>query len=352
VKTSVPIPERVRRLPLYSTPIEDREGALRLDFNENTLGALPAVMKAIRRLTAEQIAMYPDYAGTIAKLAKHFGVRPAEMHLTNGADGAIGQVARTFLEEGDSILIATPTFPMYAIHAAMAGARVEALSYDPAGGLPIEEVLRALKKSKPWIFFLANPNNPTGTLVKRADVRKMIEASPKTLVVADEAYFEFCRETVLPWIRRYGNLVVLRTFSKATGMAGLRLGCIFACPELMQWFARTRDPFPVNNAALAAAEAVVRDSKTIRKYAEEVRAAREYLAEALGERGIHALPSAANFLLADFGAKRATVLAKLAKRGILLRSREGDFGRSGFVRVTVGTRPQMRRLVRELDKLL
>lgn len=352
MKTSVPIPERVKRLALYFAPSERRGRAMRLDFNENTIGAPRAAMKAIRRLTPDQIAMYPEYEEVSARLAKHFAVRPAEMHLTNGADGAIGQIALTFLEPGDRVLVVTPTFPMFGIHAAMMGARLVPLSYEPSGEMPVEKVVRALKKERPRIFFLANPNNPTGTLVKRKDVRRMIESNPKTLIVSDEAYFEFSGETVLPWIRRYGNLVVLRTFSKAAGMAGLRLGCLFACPELMRWFARTRDPFPVNTAALWAADAIVRDAKAIQEYATEVRAAREYVAAALAERGIRSLPSAANFLLVDFGAKRAVVIAKLAKRGILLRSREGDFGQPGFVRFTIGTRAQMRRTLRELDRVL
>jgi histidinol-phosphate aminotransferase len=352
VKSKVPISERVRRLPLYFAPSEARDAALRLDFNENTLGASRAVMKAIRKLTAEKIAMYPEYEAPSARLAKHFGVRAAEMHLTNGADGAIGQIALTFLEAGDRVLTVAPTFPMYSIHAGMAGARLEQLSYSVAGEFPVGEVVRALKTGSVRVFFLANPNNPTGTLVGRSDIRKIIEADRKALVVVDEAYFEFSGETVLPWIRRYGNLIVLRTFSKAAGMAGLRLGCIFACAELMEWLARTRDPFPVNTAAVAAAEASVREAKAMRKYAREICAARGYLSEALAERGFPSLPSAANFLLTDFGAKRAMVLAKLAKRGILLRSREGDFERPGFVRVTVGTRRQMQQLVRELDKLL
>lgn len=350
MKLAVPIPNRIRRMPEYVPMPQGREGSLRLDFNENTVGCSPAVLRALRGMSAERVAMYPEYESATKRLAKYFGARPAEMLLTNGADAAIAQITHTFLEPNSRVLLVAPTFPMYRFYADIVGARIDELRY--AGGMkfPVGNVIAALRKH-PRIFFLANPNNPTGTLVDRAAIRKFIEASPKTLVVVDEAYFEFSRATVLPWIRRYSNLIVLRTFSKAAGMAGLRLGCIFACEELMQWLRRTQDPFPVNAAALITAEAVAQNPGAVRKYVAEIRASRNLLAVALNKLGVRTAPSAANFVMADFGADAPRILTALSKRGILLRDRAVDFGCVGFVRITIGTRAQTKRLVRELRKL-
>ncbi len=351
MKIAVQIPKHIRRLPLYPRMQEGRAGLLRLDFNENTVGCSPAVLRAIRGLSAERIAMYPEYESSVKKLAECFGVHSEEMIFTNGADAAIAQIAQTFLQPRARVLLATPTFPVYRFYADVAGARVETVAHAANMAFPLREIFSALRKH-PNVFFLANPNNPTGTLIGRAAIRKIIQASPKTLFVVDEAYFEFSGVTVLPWIRRYKNLVVLRTFSKAAGMASLRLGCIFACEDLMQWFRRTQDLFPVNYPALVAAEAVAKDTTSIRKYAREIRASRELLAAALKKLAVPSAPSAANFILADFGPDAPRILEALQKRGILLRDRTADFGRTGFVRITIGTKPQMKRLIRELNRLL
>jgi histidinol-phosphate aminotransferase len=350
VKLAVQIPKRIRRLPVYPPMPEGREGFLRLDFNENTIGCSPAVLRAIRGLSAERIAMYPEYTGVTKELARYFGVRPAEMMITNGADEAIAQIAHTFLEASSRVLLVEPTFPMYRFCADLAGARIESLRYGSEMKFPARDLAAALRK-KPQAFFLANPNNPTGTLLSNAVIRNIVDANPGTLVIVDEAYFEFSRATVLPWVHRYSNLIVLRTFSKAAGMAGLRLGCIFAGEELMQWLHRTREPFPVNCAAIAAAEAVARDATSIRKYAADIRANRKILVRGLQDLGVRVIPSVANFVLADFGSEAPRILSALRTRGILLRDRAVDFGRPGFVRITIGTRVQMKRFIRELNRL-
>jgi histidinol-phosphate aminotransferase len=216
---------------------------------------------------------------------------------------------------------------------------------------PAAAAMKALRKS-PRLFLIANPNNPTGTLIQSDVIRRMLDAAPRTLFVLDEAYSEFSGATVLPWIRRYPNLIVVRTFSKGAGLAGLRLGCMFACPEVTALLARTREPFAVNAAALVAAEATLHDYGAVIKYAKEIGLARELLRDALVHLRVKVFPSAANFLLVDFGADAPRILRQLAKRRILLRDRTSDFGQAGYLRITVGTRPQMRRLIRELEHLI
>jgi len=333
------------------TPIEGRAGKLRLDFNENTVGCSAAALRAIRKLTAEQIATYPEYLTPTGKMARWFGVKPAELTLTNGADGALQHIVYTFVDSQSTILLIDPTFVMYRFYAQLSGAKIASLQYDTEMKFPVGAVMKALRKS-PRLFLIANPNNPTGTLIPAAIIRRMLDAAPRTLFVVDEAYAEFSRVTVLPWIRRYPNLIVVRTFSKGAGLAGLRLGCMFACPEVTSLLAKTREPFAVNTAALVAAYATLRNYGAVRRYAKEITVARSLLSKALQRYGVKMFPSAANFLLVDFGTAAPGLLSELKKRGILLRDRTSDFGRVGYVRITIGTQPQMRRLVRDLARLL
>lgn len=332
-------------------PIEGRAGALRLDFNENTVGSSAAALRAVRKFTAEQLAMYPEYIAPTVRMARWFGVKPNELTLTNGADGALQHIIATFVDRRSSILLVNPTFVMYRFYAQLSGARTVSLSYDSKMNFPVEAARKVLRKS-PRLFLIANPNNPTGTLIEASVIRGMLAVAPRTLFVLDEAYSEFSGATVLPWIRQYPNLIVVRTFSKGAGLAGLRLGCMFACPEVTEILASTREPFAVNAAALVAAEATLRDYRSVTRYAQEIGLARELLRNALVRLGIKVFPSAANFLLVDFGADAPRILRQLAKRRLLLRDRTSDFGRPGYVRITIGARTQMRRLIRELGRLV
>jgi len=332
------------------TPIEGRAGKLRFDFNENTLGCSPRVRAALARITREQVAMYPEYDEVRRRLARFFRVSPGELILANGADDVLRLVADAFIEPRSRVLVVEPTFPMYRFYVELIGARLVRLWLDREMRFPLPDVLRALR-SRPRVFFLANPNNPTGTLVPKDDLRRILKAARGTLVVVDEAYAEFSGVTVLPWIRRYPNLVVVRTFSKAAGLAGLRMGCLLARRELISAMRKAQPPFPVNTAALVAAEAAARDRSYIWRYVQEVRRSKRELESALARLGVKTFPSGANFLLADFGPCAPAILRQLERRGILLRDRKADFGRAGYVRITVGTRPQTRRLIRALNQL-
>ena len=351
MKLRVPVSATTRGMSASHIPIEGRAGALRLDFNENTVGSSTAALRAVRKLTAEQLATYPEYLAPTDRMARWFGVKPNQLALTNGADGALQQIVTTFVDRRSSILLVDPTFVMYRFYAQLSGARTISLRYDSEMQFPVDAVMKALRKS-PRLFLIANPNNPTGTLISPAVIRRMLIAAPRTLFVLDEAYAEFSGVTVLPWIRRYPNLIVVRTFSKGAGLAGLRLGCMFACPEVTSLLARTREPFSVNSAAIVAAEATLRNYRAVTRYAEEIKVARELLASALIRFGVKIFPSAANFILADFGAAAPGILRKLAQRRVLLRDRTSDFGRTGYVRVTIGTRAQMRRLISELERIV
>ncbi len=351
MKLPIPVRKAVARMRPYHPPLEDRDGKLRLDFNENTLGCSPKARAAIRNLSSAAVSMYPEQDTVRRELARFFGVRNDELLLTNGTDEALHLIVDTFLEPDDIVLLVEPTFAMYRFYSELAGARIQALRYDAAMQFPMKALLAALRKP-PRIFFLANPNNPTGSVLRPAELRRILKAATRTLVVVDEAYFEYSGITILPWIRRNNNLVVTRTFSKAAGLAGLRLGCIFAHRSITEYCRKAQSPYPVGVAALAAARATVRDQRFLRSTLREFRRSRKELERGLTKLGIPFFPSAANFVLLFLGDRAKQVVQSLARQGTLIRDRSSDFNGAGYVRITFGTLSQTRRVLRQLEELL
>jgi len=348
MKVHLPVREAILNRRTYEAPAEGRSNKLRLDFNENTSGCSPSVRRALAKLTAKQIAMYPEYQAPTNRLARHFGVRPQELLLANGGDDALRVFFDAFVDARSSILICEPTFPMYRYYAEIYGARIAVTRYNNEMHFPLEAVLLALRK-KPRVLFIANPNNPTGTPVQPDAIRKILNAATHTAVVMDEAYAEFSGATVVPWIRKFPQLFVARTFSKVAGLAALRLGAVIAREDSLSLVRRAMPPFPVNLAALVAADAAVRDRAAMQTYVKNVKHLRASLAMELNGLGVKTYPSAGNFLLANFGSPGPALFRKLETQGILLRDRSKDIG-PGFVRITIGTRPEMRRLLQAIRK--
>ena len=346
MKTKLPIRKAILARRTYEAPAEGRSGKIRLDFNENTSGCSRAVIRALAKLKPQQFGMYPEYQAPTKRLAKFFGVRPEELLLTNGGDDALRVFFDAFVDAGSRILICEPTFPMYRYYAEIYGARIDVCRYDSRMRFPLKDVLAALRK-KPRVFFLANPNNPTGTLVPESDLRSILRTATSTAVVLDEAYADFSGFTAIPWIQRYPQLFVARTFSKAAGLAALRLGAVIAQEKSLSLVRRAMPPYPVNLAALVAAQAALNDTNAIRNYVRGTLQLRQRFMQQLNALGIMTFPSAGNFILADFGRWGPPLFAKLERKGILVRPRTHDLG-PGFVRITIGTRAEMETLLREI----
>ena len=344
----MPVRKAILERRTYEPPGEGRANKLRLDFNENTAGCSRAVTRALAKLSPKQLAMYPEYERPTRRLARHFGVQPQELLLTNGGDDALRVFFDAFVDSGSSILICEPTFPMYRYYGEIAGARIDALRYGVEMEFPLNGVLAALA-AKPRVMFVANPNNPTGTLLQLDAIEAIVKAATHTVVVIDEAYAEFSGVTVVPWIRKYPHLFVARTFSKTAGLAGLRLGAVIAQADSLAILRRAVPPFPVNVAALVAAEAAVNDRQTMRRYVRDVVRLRAWLEKELERLGVRTYPSAGNFLLANFGPNGPELFRKLARQGILLRDRSKDMG-VGFVRITIGTRSEMLLLMKQIKR--
>jgi histidinol-phosphate aminotransferase len=343
--------QAVEAMRAYHPPLEGRGGKLRLDFNENTSGCSPAVRRALRQLSSADVSMYPEQETVRKRLAKYFRVAPTELLLTNGTDDALHLVTDTFVERGDEVLIVEPTFAMYRFYSELAGARIMALRYSAAMQFPMDAVFELLAR-RPCVFFVANPNNPTGHVLSAAELRRLLRAASHTVVVIDEAYFEYCEISAIGWIREFPNLIVTRTFSKAAGMAGLRLGCVLTNRENAAVMRKAASPYPVNAAALAAAYACATDKAYLRGTIREFRKSRAELIAGLRKLGVKQFPSTANFILTNIGERSKEVVRGLSGRGILVRDRSSDFGGLGYVRITIGTVAQTRRVLRALKEVL
>jgi histidinol-phosphate aminotransferase len=348
MKIHLPVRKAILNRRTYEAPAEGRSDKLRLDFNENTSGCSPAVRRALGKLTTKQLAMYPEYQAPTRRIARHFDVRPEELLLTNGGDDALRVFFDTFVEAGTSILICEPTFPMYRYYAEIYAARISVLRYGNEMEFPLDAVIVALRK-KPRVLFIANPNNPTGTLIQKEELRRILKAATHTAVVMDEAYGEFSGFSSIPWIRKNPQLFVAKTFSKVAGLAALRLGAVIACEKSLSLVRRAMPPFPVNLAALVATEAAAADRATSKRYVNGVKSLRAWFAAQLQDLGVKAYRSAGNFLLANFGPSGPALFIKLEKQGILLRERSKDIG-PGFVRITIGTQAEMLRLLKTIRK--
>jgi histidinol-phosphate aminotransferase len=332
--------EGVRRMKEYHPPVAGRDG-LRLDFNENTLACSPLVIEVLRKITAAELTRYPERGSVEAKVAASLSVKPEQVLLTNGVDEAIHVLCQAFLDRGDAMLLPVPTYSMYEVYGSAAEAQIDAVPATDRFRFPVDAMLSAIQP-RTRLIAIANPNSPTGATIARDAMVAIAEAAPQAVVLADEAYYHFFGETVIDLVGRLPNLVVARTFSKAYGLAGLRLGALIAAEDTMQWLRRVISPYSVNQLALACLPAALEDRAYLDGYVAEVKAARAELAQALTEFGLEHWPSDANFILTRIGTQHGAFVKAMRARGILTRDRSADPGCDGLVRITVGTREQMR----------
>src|SRR5215467_1341181 len=336
----------VRTLKEYHPPLGNREG-LRLDFNENTSGCSPRVLERLRQIDGEDLARYPVRDTGELAVAGHFDISPDELLLTNGTDEAIHLVCETYLEPGDEALIVVPTFRMFEIYAASTGAGVTSI---PAGlyfQFPTERLLMAIKP-RTRLIAIANPNNPTGALVPSRELSVIAQAAPAAALLVDEAYFEFSGETMMSRWRILPNLFVSRTFSKAYGLAGLRIGVLAGHEEQIRVLRRASSPYNLNSVALACLAEALADQAFVSNYVSQAIEGRRDLEAELSAWGIRFWPSRANFVLFYIGKNSKPFIREMRARGILVRDRSSDYGCQDCVRITVGSREHNRQLISAL----
>jgi histidinol-phosphate aminotransferase len=332
----------------YCPPLAGRIG-LRLDFNESTAGCSPRVLARLRTLDSELLARYPEREPVEREVASFLKLDPAQVLLSNGVDEAIHLLCCTYLEPGDEALITVPTFAMYAVFAQAAGARVIEVQASPAENftLPLDNLL-AKVTPRTRLIAVANPNNPTGAAVAAHTLIQIAQAAPQAAVLVDEAYFEFHGQTLMDRIRDIRNLFVARTFSKAYGLAGLRIGILAGEAQQIAMVRRVASPYSVNAVALAVLPEALLDQDHVGHYVAQVISNRQKLQRELGNLGLHYWPSHANFVLTRIGPTHAEFVQALRDRGILVRDRDTDPGCEGCVRFTVGTDEHTNTLINAL----
>ncbi len=341
---------RVQAMKEYHPPLGCRD-ALRLDFNENTLACSPKVREVLGQISAGSLTRYPEREPVEAIVAAQLGVDAEQLALTNGVDEAIHVLFETFLEADDELLLPVPTYTMYEVYASATDARVVAVQAEDDLKFPFERLLAAVTPQTK-IIAIANPNSPSGSVATRAQLLEIARRAPHAVVLVDEAYFHFFGETVMDLVGTIPNLIVARTFSKAYGLAGLRLGLLAGPVELMRWTRRVLSPYSVNSLALACLPAALGDTAYLGWYVGEVVAARTEFEAVLDRAGVRRWPSQANFILVDIGARHAEFVSLMRTAGVLVRDRSSDPGCDGRVRITIGTREQMRQAVPALQDAL
>ena len=329
---------------------------IKLASNENPLGPSGKAVRAMRRAIRE-VHLYPE--GTcfylIKRLAEEFSLPENQVIVGNGSNEIIELLARGFLSEGDQVISSESTFLVYPILTQACGAEYVTVPtkdyrYD------LKAIADAVTE-KTKLIFIANPNNPTGTYVNASEVEEFLSRVPKDVIVCfDEAYVDFVEAKDFPHMLFYiksgrPNVVVLRTFSKAYGLAGLRVGYGLASPEIIGYLHKIRQPFNVNSLAQAAATAALDDRFFLWRTKRVVSGGRRYLYKRLKRLGLTYLPSQANFILADTGQDADKVFETLLREGIIIRSMKA-YGLSTWIRVTVGRRSQNAQFYRILKKYL
>lgn len=334
---------------------------LELGSNENPYGPSPAARAAILD-QLHALHRYPDPLGADLKraLASRHGVDVAQILLGNGSHELLMQLAQVFAGAGDDIVFSRYGFAVFALATQAAGASSRVVDAFPGdAAMPLGHDLDAIAAAitpATRLVYLANPNNPTGTWFGRDAFAGFMAGVPgEVIVVMDEAYAEMAGggdvASGMPLLARHPNLVVTRTFSKAYGLAGLRVGYLLGAPGFVAVMERIRESFNVNGPALAACEAALNDDAHVEWACARNAEERASLTSALRTRGLRVLPSQTNFLLVEFGTDTAAIEAALIARGVVLRPMRG-YGLPEYLRITIGTREENRALLRALDVVL
>ena len=336
-------------------------GSIKLASNENPLGPSPLAIQAAAAQLGE-LARYPDGGGFELRhaLARRHRVAPEAITLGNGSNDVLDLVARTFLAPGTEAVFSQHAFAVYPISTQAVGAKARVASaHDgsrgPCYGHDLAS-MRALVGEDTRVVFIANPNNPTGTWLAQEELYAFLQAMPEHLVVVvDEAYFEYVGEAQYPdaslWLGAFPNLIVTRTFSKAYGLAGLRVGYGLSHPDVAALLNRVRQPFNVNSLALAAARAALDDHAHLREVVRRNREGMVMLEAGLRELGLNWIPSVGNFLCVDLGQPAAELDARLLRLGCITRP-VANYGLPNHLRVTVGLEHENRRFLDALSEVL
>lgn len=357
------IRDAILGLKLYQAgkPIEEVKRELGLDdiiklaSNENPLGCSPKVQEAIKNL-ADKVNLYPDASNFELKkaLSKHLGVDTQKIFCGTGSDLLIRIICSLFVDPGDETIMGEVSFQRYEDSTVLMGGKpvkIPMINHR----LDVEAMVSAINERTKIIWF-CTPNNPTGSIITKKELFSVLDRIPENVVIVmDEAYYEYVTDKdfpqTIPLLEKYRNMIILRTFSKAYGLAGLRLGYGVANEEIAKYMNTVIGPFDTNIVAQAAAVAALEDTDFLKRVIEENTEGREYLTKEYERLGLEYIPSQTNFIMVNIGRDDKEVFNQLLRKGIIVRP-GFLFGMNGWMRVSIGTMEQNKRYIKELEEIL
>jgi histidinol-phosphate aminotransferase len=329
---------------------------IKLSSNENPLGASPLAKEAINQYVHE-LNRYPDADTTKLReaISIHYEVEPNQIIVGNGGDEIITLISETFLEEGDEIIVPTPTFSEYEFGGHLMGANVVNVTLDDRFEYDFSAILKSIT-DKTKLIYLCSPNNPTGTYIKKTELDGFLRELPdRVIVVLDGAYSQYATSSDytngLEYVKAGLPLIVIQTFSKIYGLAGIRVGYGISSKEIVQSIHKVREPFNVNMLAQVAAEAAIRDVRHVENSLNANQEGKAILYEAFQSLGLNYIESMANFILVDVGVNASIVFERLLEKGIIVRN-GNVWGLPNHLRITVGTKSEIDALIGALKDIL
>ncbi|MBU7014990.1 MAG: histidinol-phosphate aminotransferase family protein [Theionarchaea archaeon] len=324
----------VEQVSRFKISTEPRANKVLLDFNESSKGCSPLVLKALHSLEMSDVSRYPDYDILSCKIAEYHHINPDFVFLTNGAEEGIRCVMDAYVDRGDTVVMASPTFGMMKILAQLREASVNEIPYSEDLSFPLDKFLDCIASGASLVV-LVNPDSPTGTLLKEREVLRILEASPESIVLIDEVYADFAETTSVPLVNEYSNLIITRSFSKAFGLAGLRLGYVVSQPRNLEQLSKVRLPFSVSSLAVIAGLAALDDIEYSQTIIQDVKEEKEFLYRELESMGIDVHMTHTNFISVNLNERCNDVYQGLLQRNILVKQLAGPLC-GGWLRITVG----------------
>jgi histidinol-phosphate aminotransferase len=341
----------------YEKPPELYDG-LRLHQNENTGGCSPRVIEALSRLTRQNLAYYPPYAEATDACARHLGVPADRVMLVNGLDEGIMSASIAYLrpQAGSGVVpeavVPEPAFEIFRFDTAVAGGRLVQVMPKPDFVFPLDDVLTAITPAT-RVVFLTSPNNPTGVSVPFEAIRAVAKAVPaQAIVFVDEAYADFAGRSFIPELHAFPNVIVGRTFSKAYGLAAIRIGALVGAPEVLDPIRYATPVYSVNIAAVVALQAALADQDYVDEYLRQVKASKALLYAACDRLKLKHWPSDANFVLVRVGSRIDEVVRGARDRGVYLRNRSTEPGCEGCLRIATGIVEHTKRGIAAIEEVL
>ena len=343
----------ISKISRTNTFEESRHKKIRLDKNERVSKFKTSFFKKIiSKISSLSFTSYPEVYELYKALSKLHKLNKNQFVITAGIDGAIKSCFDLFVSKGDRVLVLQPTFAMLDIYCKISGAKKININYDKKLELNIGHLIGLVKKNVSLIV-VANPNSPTGTLISKIDIEKIIKKANKynVPILVDEAYYGFSDLTVLPLLKKYKNLIISRTFSKAYGLAGLRVGYIISNSKLAKLIFNLKSMYEVNSVGILASLELLKNPNIRTKYISETKKGRDLLIKYLKFKNISFIKTQANFIYINIGNKINYFHNKLYKKGILTRKGMGIKGYGNYLRITLGPQEQIKLIISELKKI-